>query len=72
MKRHREEMRKMREDMEDNHEKRVREAVERYRSEILNNVSASCTNDTVPYLSIPIPVSKSFDEKKTGMTGIYR
>ena len=69
-KRHWEEMRNMREGMEAYHEKRMREAVERSRSEILSNGSASGTNDAVPDLSMPSPMSKSFDEKKTGMTGI--
>ena len=40
----------MRERMEVNHEKRMREAAKRARAGILNNGSASVTNDTVPDL----------------------
>ena len=61
MKRHWEDMRKMREGMEANHEKRMRKAFERTRSEILNNGSAG---------SMPSLKSESFDDKKTTMTGI--
>ena len=70
VKRHRDEMRKMREGVEADHEKRMREAVEWARAKIFSNTSAGGTNDTVPELSIPIPISESFDEKNTGMTGI--
>ena len=72
VKRHQDDMRKMREGMEADHEKRMREAVEQSRDKILNNGSASCTNDSVPDLSMPSPMSESFDEKKTGITGIER
>ena len=61
---------KMREGMEADHEKRMREAVEWARAKIFSNTSAGGTNDTVPELSIPIPISESFDENNTGMTGI--
>ena len=56
--------------MEANHKKRMRKAVKQARAEILNNGSAGGTNDAVPDLSMPSPMSESFDEKKTGMTGI--
>ena len=70
VKRHCEEMRKMREVMDTNHEKRLREAVANTRAETLNNGSAGGTNDAVPDLSIPSLKSKSFNEKKNGITGI--
>ena len=67
MKRHCEEMR---EEMEADHEKSMMEVVEQIRAEILNNSSASGTNNAIPDPSMPSPTIKSFDEKKTGMTGI--
>ena len=51
-----EDMRKMRERMEVDNKKRIREAVERARAEIINNGSAVGTNEAVPYLSMPIPM----------------
>ena len=63
-------MRKLREGVEADHEKRMREAVEHARSKILSNVSAGGTNDDVPDLSMPSPMRKYFDEKNTSMTGI--
>ena len=60
----------MREGMENDHEKRMREVVRRSRAKILNNGSAGGTNDAIPDLSMPSPTSESFDEKTTGMTGI--
>ena len=56
--------------MEAYHKKRMREAVKRVRAEIINNGFVCGTNDAVPDLSMPSPMSKSFDEKKTGMTGL--
>ena len=50
----------------------IREAVKRAGSEIINKGSAGGTNDAVPDLSMPSPMRKSFDEKKTGMTGNER
>ena len=50
MKRHWEEVRKMREGMQADHEKRIRGAVKRARTEILNNGSTGGTNDAVPDL----------------------
>ena len=57
-KRHWEEISKMRERMEANYEKRTRDAVEQVRTIILNNGSAGGTNDTVPDLSMPSPMSE--------------
>ena len=62
----------MREGMEANREKSMREAVELDRAKILNNGSARGTNDAVLDLSVPRPMSELFNEKKTGMTGIER
>ena len=74
VKRHQEEMRNMRSGMEANKEKRMMEAVAWARAEILNNGSTGGTNGgtngVVPDLSMPSPMSESFDEKKTRMTGI--
>ena len=72
MKRHWGGMRKMREEMEVNYKKIMREAVGRARDEFVNNGSTSSTTDDVRYLSIPIPMSELFDEKKIGITGIDR
>ena len=72
VKRHREEMRKMRKGMEAYHKKRMMEAVERARTEILKNGSTSGTNDAILNLSMPILMSESFNDKKIGMTGIER
>ena len=60
----------MREWMDEDHKKKMREAGEQARAEILNNVSASGTNDAVPDVSMPIPMRELFDEKKTRMMGI--
>ena len=46
------------------------EAVKQTRARIFNNGSSGSTNDAVLDISIPIPVSESFDENNTGMTGI--
>ena len=72
MKIHQDDIRKMREGMKTNHENRKRDAVERSRAEIFNNSSAGGSNDTVLDLSTPGLMSESFNEKKTGMTGIGR
>ena len=69
---HQDDIRKMREGMKTNHENRKRDAVERSRAEIFNNSSAGGSNDTVLDLSTPGLMSESFNEKKTGMTGIGR
>ena len=63
MKRHREEMRKMSKRVEANHEKRIVEAFEQARENILNNGSTRGTNDAVPDLSMPSPMNELFDEK---------
>ena len=60
----------MGEGMETDQEKRMREAFERSRDKILNNCSTGGTNDTIPDLSVTSLLSKHFDEKRTGMTGI--
>ena len=70
MKRHWEEMSKMREGMEAYHEKRMRDTVQQARDEKLNNGSSGGTNDAVPDLSMPSPMIESFDDKKNRMTGI--
>ena len=70
MKRHQQEMSNMREGMEANHKKRLREAVELASTKILNNGSGCGTNNDVPNLSMPKPVRKLFNDKKTRMTGI--
>ena len=62
----------MREGMEADPEKSMREAVEQARAKILNNGSDGSTNDAVPDLSMPSLVRELFDEKKTGMMGIER
>ena len=56
--------------MEEDHEKRMREAVEKDRAKIINNSSAGGTNDAVPDLSMPSLMSELIDDKKTRMTGI--
>ena len=48
----------------------MKEAIRRARSEIINNVYAGSTKDAVQDLSMPIPMSELFDEKKIRMTGI--
>ena len=58
---HREEMRKIREGMEADHDKMMREVVEWAREKILSNVSAGGTNDAVPDLSMPSLTIESFD-----------
>ena len=58
VKRHKEEMRKVRECIEAYHKQRMREAVKQARDEILNNSSTGGSNDAVPDLSITISVSK--------------
>ena len=63
-------MRKTTKEMEADHEKIMMEVVEQIRAEILNNSSASGTNNAIPDPSMPSPMIKSFDKKKTGMTGI--
>ena len=55
VKRHWEEMRKMREGMEAYNEKSMREAVKQARDKMLNNGYAGRTNDAVPDLSMPSP-----------------
>ena len=50
-------MSKIGEGMEADHKKRTREEVERARDKILYNGSAVGTNDAVPDLSMPIPIS---------------
>ena len=56
--------------MEANHKKRMREAVGRARAKILNNSSAGGTNNAVPDLLFPSPMSEYFNDKKTGMMGV--
>ena len=58
VKMHREETRNMREGMGDYNEKRIREALKWARDKILNNGSAGITNDDVPDLSMPSPMSE--------------
>ena len=70
MKRYQEEMRNIRKYMKADHDKKMREAIKQARAEILNNGSAGGTNGAVPDLSMPSPMSESFDEKNTRMTGI--
>ena len=70
MKSNPEEMSNIIEGMEADHEKMVKEAVERARSKILNNSSVDGTNDVVPDLSMPSMASEFSDEEETGITGI--
>ena len=62
----------MREGMESNHKKRMGETVKWARAEILDNGSTVGTNGTVPNLSMPRPMRKTFNEKKNRMTGTER
>ena len=55
--RHWGEIRKMMERMKYDNEKRMTDAIERARDKILYNGSAVGTNDAVPDLSMPIPIS---------------
>ena len=58
MKRHKEEMRKIRKGMEEDHDKWTKEAVEQARSKILNNGSTGGTNDAVPDFSMSSSMSE--------------
>ena len=58
VKRHKEETKKVRKRVEAYHNKKIVEAVEQARDEILNNSSTGSTNDTSSDLSIPILMSK--------------
>ena len=51
--------------MKSDHEKRLRDAIERARAKILNKGSSDGTNDAVPDLSMPIPISESLNDKNT-------
>ena len=54
-------MRKTREEMEDDHDNSMREAIKWAGAEILNNGSAGGTIDAVKKLSMPSPMSESFN-----------